>query len=563
MLKKNQTSCEEGMDNLLIGNFDNLGRDGVSTGKYLLSAIVSTYNSEHFIRGCLEDLEAQTIADRLEIIVVNSGSEQNEEAIVKDFQKKYSNIKYIRTDQRETVYAAWNRGIKAATGKYITNANADDRHRKDAFEVMLTVLEKQSEIALVYADGIITETENETFESCTPVGYLNWMDWNRENLLNKGCFMGPQPMWRSDVHDEYGYFDDSFVTSGDYEFWLRISQTHTFLHLPIRLGLYLRSPVSIEHSNREKQRKENNKIFRMYSESHSSCKNISGATTLQQRDNITSLKKLADFFYIEQGRLEDALKIYLDIIAKDPKNLENLLIIGHICVSLQNFDNAKIFYNRVLEIEPWNKDARQNLDKIVNSRLPKISSHDAGSNIKNNTISDLNKFEAQSFEEIYQSAQSLINEEKFDKAIIKLEQLLKAHPGFSLAHNDLGVLYYRKKDKNKALFHYQQAEKLMPGNTTFKKNLTDFYFVELGKIEEALKIYIDVLRLNPEDVETLLITGHICVSLKEFEDAKVFYTRVLNIEPFNIEAKDNLEKIDRFCMADESDDKKNAKGSRR
>ena len=61
-----------------------------------LPAIVSTYNSERFIRGCLEDLEAQTIADRLEIIVVNSGSEQNEEAIVKEFQKKYSNIKYIK-----------------------------------------------------------------------------------------------------------------------------------------------------------------------------------------------------------------------------------------------------------------------------------------------------------------------------------------------------------------------------------------------------------------------------------------------------------------------------------
>ena len=129
-------------------------------------------------------------------------------------------------------------------------------------------------MALVYADVIITETENETFENCTPVGYFSWMNWKREDLLNKGCFMGPQPMWRRNVHDEYGYFDDSFVTSGDYEFWLRISQTNTFLHLSIRLGLYLRSPGSIEHSNREKQREENNKIFKMYSESHSSGKVI-------------------------------------------------------------------------------------------------------------------------------------------------------------------------------------------------------------------------------------------------------------------------------------------------
>ena len=32
-----------------------------------------------------------------EIIVVNSGSQQNEEVIVRDFQSRYDNIKYIKT----------------------------------------------------------------------------------------------------------------------------------------------------------------------------------------------------------------------------------------------------------------------------------------------------------------------------------------------------------------------------------------------------------------------------------------------------------------------------------
>ena len=110
--------------------------------KYLVSAIVSTYNSEKHIRGCLEDLENQTIADRLEIVVVNSGSQQNEEAIVKEFQKKYNNIKYIKTERRETIYKAWNRAIKAASGEYITNANTDDRRRQDALEIMAKALGK-------------------------------------------------------------------------------------------------------------------------------------------------------------------------------------------------------------------------------------------------------------------------------------------------------------------------------------------------------------------------------------------------------------------------------------
>jgi glycosyltransferase involved in cell wall biosynthesis len=41
-----------------------------SAEKFIISAIVSTYNSERFIKGCLEDLENQTIADKLEIIAL-------------------------------------------------------------------------------------------------------------------------------------------------------------------------------------------------------------------------------------------------------------------------------------------------------------------------------------------------------------------------------------------------------------------------------------------------------------------------------------------------------------
>jgi len=379
--------------------------------------------------------------------------------------------------------------------------------------------------------------DNETFKNCTPVGYFYWRNWKREDLLNKGCFMGPQPMWRRDVHDEHGYFDDSFVTSGDYEFWLRISQTRNFLHVPVRLGLYLRSPGSIEHSNREKQREENNKIFNLYKDVHSSDKNISETATRLEPDNITSLKNLADFYYVEQGRVEDALKIYVDILAKEPKNLEILLIIGHTCVSLQKFDDAKVFYNRVLEIEPQNKDARQNLDKILSRELSGIRGQGAESNIiSDNSLSG-------SPEEIYQSIQPLIKEEQFDEAIEKLEELLESYPDFPLAHNDLGVLYYKQGNKEKALDHYEKAAELESENMTFQKNLADFYCAESGRLEDALQIYNKILKSDPLDTEVLFAIGYICESLQQFEDAKIFYSKILEVEPWNENARKNLDKL--------------------
>jgi len=121
--------------------------------------------------------------------------------------------------------------------------------------------------------------------------------------------------------------------------------------------------------------------------------------------------------------------------------------------------------------------------------------------------------------------------------------ILVDYPGQAQAHNNLGVLYYGNGDKEKTLHHYQQAVRLNPKNIIFQKNLADFYSVVLGRIEDALRIYVKVLAAQPRDTETLLVTGHICVALHRFDDAKVFYDRVLEIDPGNMDAKQNLDKI--------------------
>jgi len=255
----------------------------------LVSAIVSTYNSERFIRGCIEDLERQTIADQLEIIVIDSASPQNEGAIVRELQSRYGNIRYLRTDQRETVYSAWNCGIALARGRYVTNANTDDRHRSDAFELMTRVMESRPAVDLVYADVLITKIPNETFEHHTLSGRYTWYDWDRNILLDKGCFIGPQPMWRRSLHELYGGFDPASVTSGDYEFWLRISQTSNFFHIRQPLGLYLAHPDSIEHQNEEAKYRENGKIRELYQ--HAAREGlVAGLLPLQQLRTIAAAR---------------------------------------------------------------------------------------------------------------------------------------------------------------------------------------------------------------------------------------------------------------------------------
>ena len=147
--------------------------------------------------------------------------------------------------------------------------------------------------------------------------------------------------------------------------------------------------------------------------------------------------------------------------------------------------------------------------------------------------------------EMYQNIQKLIDEGRQDEALEALEDMLVSHPDHAEAHNDLGVLYANEGNNDEAIFHYRKAMALQPENLIFQKNLAGFFCNQQGGIEEAMQIYLKILETNPADVEVLLILGHICLSVEKPDDAKIFLEKALNLEPWNVDARDGLEQIDK------------------
>ncbi len=204
----------------------------------LVSAIVSTYNSEKFIRGKIEDLLNQTIISKLEIIIVNSGSTQNEDSIIREYMTRYSNIKYIKTEERETIYKAWNRGIKIATGIYITNANTDDRLKNDALERLAEELEKNDDLGLVFANQYISHIPNQTFNEIKSKKIWSIPEFDFLVQLDR-CVVLSQPMWRASLHFSKGiWFDEKLEICGDHEFILNLLEHYKIKYLPIALGVF-------------------------------------------------------------------------------------------------------------------------------------------------------------------------------------------------------------------------------------------------------------------------------------------------------------------------------------
>ena len=202
-----------------------------------VSAIVSAYYAEKFLKGRLENLLQQT--KRPEILVVCTKNSV-EEKIAKAFTDP--EVRVIVTDGIPGIYEAWNIGIRAASSDFLTNANSDDRLRPNALEIMAATLRKMKKFAVVYGNQEIVEKLDGN-----PIGIFEWAEGGLDELL-KGCFLGPMPMWRKSLHTKYGYFDESFKVAGDYEFWLRLAaKGEMFYHINAPVGTYLQRKDSAEH----------------------------------------------------------------------------------------------------------------------------------------------------------------------------------------------------------------------------------------------------------------------------------------------------------------------------
>ena len=88
------------------------------------SFIVPVYNTEKYLKKCLDSLVNQTYKD-FEIIVVNDGSTDKSSSIISKYQKKYKNIIVINKEN-EGLSMARNRGVQKSSGKYIIFVDSDD-----------------------------------------------------------------------------------------------------------------------------------------------------------------------------------------------------------------------------------------------------------------------------------------------------------------------------------------------------------------------------------------------------------------------------------------------------
>ena len=112
-----------------------------------ISIIVPIYNAEKYIEKCLTSLVNQTKKE-LEFILINDGSTDNTEKVIKRFDDK--RIKYFK-NENQGIGKTRNFGLSQATSKYIMFCDSDDYYELNMCELMYKKAE-QEKLDLVICD---------------------------------------------------------------------------------------------------------------------------------------------------------------------------------------------------------------------------------------------------------------------------------------------------------------------------------------------------------------------------------------------------------------------------
>ena len=104
---------------------------------------------------------------------------------------------------------------------------------------------------------------------------------------------------------------------------------------------------------------------------------------------------------------------------------------------------------------------------------------------------------------------------------------------------NLAIQYHQKNNLNEAKKIYLQILKINPNHVNAHNNLGAAY-KQLGEIEKAKSCFEKVIQLNPNDVDGHNNLGLLLFELKEIQKAKSFFEKTIQLNPNYVEAHNNL-----------------------
>lgn len=185
----------------------------------LISVIMPVYNGERFLKQAIDSILAQTFPN-FELIIINDGSTDSTESIILAYKDR--RIRYVKNERNLRLIKTLNKGLKLATGKYISRMDADDIADKHLFENQIRVLQSDDSIGIVnICTYDLAEDGDKYRKSSKPLFFhssiLKYIICFENQITHPGI------MVKANLMKKYGYKDDGTVCNiEDMDLWNRM-----------------------------------------------------------------------------------------------------------------------------------------------------------------------------------------------------------------------------------------------------------------------------------------------------------------------------------------------------
>lgn len=181
-----------------------------------ISVIVPAYNCQDTIKNCLDSILNQTIANRIEIVVINDGSTDGTAQILSEYSDKYPYSISVITQANSGAAKARNKGILSAAGKYIGFVDADDYIEPDMYELMLSKMSDNTDLVMC---GRYNTYTDKTIIKRNPLEFDGTSVDNNPKLLSRISTFVWDKLFRHNVIIENNvFFPEEFQYAEDYYF---------------------------------------------------------------------------------------------------------------------------------------------------------------------------------------------------------------------------------------------------------------------------------------------------------------------------------------------------------
>lgn len=197
-------------------------------GKPKVSVLLPVYNGEKYILEAVDSVINQTYQD-FELIIVNDGSRDNTEKVLKPYLKN-SKINYYRFDKNQGYPKACNKTVSLSKGEFLALQDADDVSLPRRLEEEVEVLEADEEVELVYGQVLVIDEEGKVYNQRGGIGMNLLRRLTKEEVFYRlyieGNFIPNPTLMMRRRHITNQFYNPNFPTANDIEHNFRV--THDY-----------------------------------------------------------------------------------------------------------------------------------------------------------------------------------------------------------------------------------------------------------------------------------------------------------------------------------------------